>query len=713
MATDDYRNYTDKPYFQRGMVKYTSRDYESIMEDFWEMVPKLTELWNPAPDKYKVKSFYEEDEKEVWNPEANADPGVVLGKFIASASDMLGQNLDWLANEVYAPSVSQRKNAQRIFSLIGYELGWYTAARTEVTFVNTSDSEITFDFGFNGANFCTLNAYTDISGNSRVITYNILPLTSTYGDQETRSSHKVTSGTINIFADSDEVTLQPGEMITRAAIEGELRSYSISVESVKKNNYVITIPSQHIDTTAIWIKAKTSRDTDDFLDTQWVQCSNPSEFTLPEPRFAVTYDFYSNAQIQISNYLNQLENYQNNYLTVYWFDCTGVIGCVGEDVLTNYMQAKPSTEPDEDSGVFAIHNLSNTVEWPHKNVVTGKSPETAREAYLNSRNYINTFDSLVTLPDYIRFLNREPGVDCGTVLDCQKALEINLAIYRNENLTDQQKARMYINNFDFPEGEEVVDWYKVLELERSKTRVLHVMLEGETLEDVAKKYGITVEAIIEFNNIKNAANLKHGDRVRIPGDYDYDAARVFVSNFKTYTAVCFAIYNDFNNGSLGMGKIDPVRINNRKVFYYYRPPEQFCYDIIRDYRPLQAMSVDLQFGSIRVFDWYVVGEIYLKKQVKKDVAKNIISKVKEQLALYFAPANRKIGQKPTTMEVVRVVQGADSRIDYFDAGSIANPVINWDSGADIDYFSYTSFARYRDLGTTAQNIRIAADSLIN
>ena len=51
--------------------------------------------------------------------------------------------------------------------------------------------------------------------------------------------------------------------------------------------------------------------------------------------------------------------------------------------------------------------------------------------------------------------------------------------------------------------------------------------------------------------------------------------------------------------------------------------------------------------------------------------------------------------------------------DYFDAGSIANPVINWDSGADIDYFSYTSFARYRDLGTTAQNIRIAADSLIN
>lgn len=715
MATNnEYRKYLDKDYFQRGMVKYTSRDYESIMEDFWEMVPKLTELWQPAPDKYKVKSFYDDgssEEREVWNPEADADPGVILGKFLASAADMLGTNLDWLANEVYASSVSQRKNAQRIFSLIGYELGWYTAARTEVTFVNTSDSSVKFDFGFNGANFSTLNAYTDISGNARVITYNLLPLTSTYGDNETRSSHVVTSSTINIFADSDEVILDPGQTVTRVAIEGELRSYSISVASVKKNNYMITLPSQHIDTTAIWIKAKTSQNADDFLETQWVQCSNPSEFSEPEPRFAVTYDFYSNAQIQVSNYLNQMENYEDNYLTVYWFDCMGAIGCVGEDVLTNYLQANPSDSSLEDSGVFAIHNLSNTIEWPHTNTVTGKSPETAREAYVNSRKYINTFDSLVTLPDYNRFLNREPGVDCGIVLDCQKALEINLEIYRDENLTDEQKAKMYINNFDFPAGEQVVDWYKVLDLERSKTKVLHVVVKGETVESIAAKYGTTVQSILSFNNITNVASIQPGDRLRIPGDYDEDAARVFLSNFKTYTAVCFAIFNDFKNGSLGMGNIDPVRINNKKVFYYYRPPEQFCYDVTRDFRPLQSMSVEIDWGQLRVFDFYVVGQVYLKKQVKSDVAKNIIAKVKETLALYFAPANRHIGEKPTVMEIVRVIQGADSRIEYFDAGSLNNPVIVW-SGCDPTYFNYISYARFADPGSTVDNLRIAPSSLI-
>ena len=56
---------------------------------------------------------------------------------------------------------------------------------------------------------------------------------------------------------------------------------------------------------------------------------------------------------------------------------------------------------------------------------------------------------------------------------------------------------------EFPEGEEVVDWYKVLDLERSKTKILHVMVDGETLADVASKYGTTVSEIIAFNNIKN------------------------------------------------------------------------------------------------------------------------------------------------------------------------------------------------------------------
>ena len=124
------------------------------------------------------------------------------------------------------------------------------------------------------------------------------------------------------------------------------------------------------------------------------------------------------------------------------------------------------------------------------------------------------------------------------------------------------------------------------------------------------------------------------------------------------------------------------------------------------------MSVELQFGYIRVFTFYIVGEIYPKKPVSRDVAATIIAKVKEDLAMYFSPANRNIGDKPTVMEVINVVRNADSRIDYFDAGSLKNPVINWKQ-CDPEYFNAISFARYTDLGSSAGNIRIAPDYLVN
>lgn len=654
----------------RGMIKYTSRDYESIMSEFWELVPKLTELWRP---------------------EADADPGVVLGKFLASIADMLGVNLDWLANEIFGPSVTQRKNAEKIFGLVGYTLGWYTAARTEVTFVNNLEHAITLDFGFNGENFCTLNAYTDITQQPRVITYNILPRTHEYGAQETRSKREIIASAVDTFEEYDQVTLNPGEKVTRVAIEGELRQVSYKVSEVKANNYIIKLPSQHIDTTAVWMKARTSLNfSDGYANTNWKQVESASEFVTPEPRFAVTYDNYSNAQIQVSNYLNQLENYNDNYLTVYWIECSGAIGSVSENVLGNFQPAKPagyggSENPTSMDGIL-ISNLSNTTELPHTHTVTGKSPESAKEAYVNSRNYVNTWDSLITIPDYNRFIKREPGVDCGIVIDCQKALEINLAIYKNTSLTDDQKSKMYITYHDFPENDnDMFDWENILKL--------------------------------GFDPVD-------------PNKF------IFATNFKTYTAMCFAIYNDFESSSYGQNTIATLNKPNptwesptmeQACFKRYKMPGDVIDGIIQDYKPIGAMSVDLQFGYARIFPWYVVGEIYPKNPVSQDVAANIVARVKEALALYFSPANREFGQKPTVMEVVDVIENADNRIKYFDAGSLKNPVIVYKEFVknqfgntmhityDIEYFNPISFAQYKDPGALATNpnIRIAPDWVLS
>ena len=651
------------PDTSRGIVKYTSRDYQSIMQDFWSMVPMMTELWKP---------------------EADSDPGVVLGKFLASAADMLGVNVDWLANEVFAPTVSQRKDAEKLFALIGYRLGWFTAAKTEVTFTNNSSETIVMDFGFANSNFATLNAYTDITGNPRVITYNIIPMSNTYGAYDTRSKRETVTGATNVFTGSDRVTLAPGERTTRVAIEGELRNYSVPVSQVKQNNYTIKLPSQHLDTTAVWIEAiAQSGEETHQVNTRWTQVDSVADFVEPEPRFCVNYDNYGNAQIQISNYINQLENYSQNTLVIHWIECSGVIGSIGTNVLSNLVMAVQATTNESvnnfDPEAVTISNLPNTSELPHTHTVTGRSPETAKEAYINSRNYANTHDSIITVPDFNRFIKREAGVDTGLVIDCQKALEINLAIYNNPNLTASQKSKQYISGYDFPVSDKVdIDWRQIL-----------------------SDFGV---------------NTRNG----IP----------FPVNFKTMTAVCYAVHNDFQDSQYGAADIqtaaatgDSANFRDGGAYIRYKPPYNFIDGVVADYRPLQAMSVDLQFGYARVFPWFVVGEIYPTAPVSADVAQVIVSKVKEALALYFAPANRDFGQKPTIMEIVEVIEKADSRIKYFDAGSLNNPVINWGERIvrngtssirtyDIEYFNPISFAMYKDTGAADNNIRIAPDWIV-
>lgn len=647
----------------KGMIRYTSRDYASILDDMVEAVPKLTELWKP---------------------EATADPGYVLLSLLASTADALGVNLDWLANEMYAPSVTQRKNAEKIFGLIGYNLGWYTAARTEITFQNVGENTITLDFGFNGSNFSTLNAYTDITQQPRVITYNVLPMTGSYTESTTRSKRSLITDPINVFTNTDKVTLAPNDKVTRVAVEGELRSCTVPVQQVKDNGYIIKLPSQHIDTRSVWLKAKSTLHSDEFLTTRWTQVASVAEFTEPEPRFAITYDNYSNAQITVSNYLNQLDNYDDNYLVIYWIECTGVIGCVGQNVLENFQPAKPASSESNsfDEEALKISNLSNTIELPHTHTVTGKSPETAKEAYFNSRNYINTWDSLITLPDYNRFLNREPGVDSGLVLDCQKVLEINMAIYQSD-LTDAQKQKQYITAQDFPTSDIVnTKWREIL-----------------------SEYDVTADGFPPYN-------------------------------FKTYTAMCYAVHNDFKDSDNYLGTIyadsdDAQAYGNISVDYNstinyirYKPPLAFIESVNDDFRPLQSMTVELGFGYTRVFPWYVVGEIYPTVPINAEDAKVLIKKVKEALALAFCASNMQYGKKPTVMDVVNVIQNVDSRIKYFDAGSIGNPVINWGERKlfggkeklvkyDIEYFNAISFARYQDVGESENNIRIASDYLIS
>ena len=81
-------------------LNYTSKDYNSIYADLLKAIPSLTDTWTNTED---------------------GDPGIVLVKLMSILGDMLSYNMDKQALEYYSSTVTQRKNAARLYNLIGYK----------------------------------------------------------------------------------------------------------------------------------------------------------------------------------------------------------------------------------------------------------------------------------------------------------------------------------------------------------------------------------------------------------------------------------------------------------------------------------------------------------------------------------------------------------------------------------------------------------------
>ena len=95
-----------------GILKYTSRDYDSIKTDLIDSISSLTDIWTSRND---------------------GDPGIVIVKLMSALGDMISYNFDKQSLEYYAPTVTQRKNASKLFDLIGYHMHWYKSALTTVS----------------------------------------------------------------------------------------------------------------------------------------------------------------------------------------------------------------------------------------------------------------------------------------------------------------------------------------------------------------------------------------------------------------------------------------------------------------------------------------------------------------------------------------------------------------------------------------------------
>lgn len=642
-------------------MKYTSRDAQSNIQNLIEDVRAGTHIWNPGSE---------------------ADPGMILLKALASNVDLLSFNLDTQVDEMYMQSATQIKSIRRLGVANGYVPGWYRAPRTTLTIENTSEEAVvslnfTLPDATNNICYAATNALEDLTS----IPYFVIPKPNAeYGD----------------ITDNDVVTLQPKgsldvyhnrkDVVTRQVAQGTLKSVIVNprmmVTGTKGvNTLTYRLPAQNVDGELIWVQELTS--TLDPIKFQrpekpWTRDTKNDFVDSTQRRYQIAVDDYNNLIIVFNKFINDVIQY-NRLIRVFYVETYGVAGEVSQNVISL------STVDSAVAQVLKVTHPANTLDMPDRSALTGKTPLTASEAAEEAKNYVNTNDSIITLKNFTAWIRRQPGIDTGIAVDCQKALEVNWAYKFDEDMAEELKSKKYImpgpdvnQGYDFP-GWTASDPYDPL-------KGTMYTIGGKSYEFPHKFKINKLLFFCIFNNFLENWSTglinEEGKQCKIGGAAEWEG--------------------DTSEWSTEM-------VSTEHPYRRYRPSETIKAMITEQYLKTYNLTCDIDFGWVRVFEWSVNGIIWTNEPVEQTEADNIVQIVLKALRIRFHAANMEIGVLPRMMDIVDCVQQCDSRIRYFDAGLLNKPMINWgpvrdaegkitnsNVTYDIAYFNAISFARFID-----------------
>lgn len=642
-------------------MKYTSRDAQSNIQNLIEDVRAGTHIWNPGSE---------------------ADPGMILLKALASNVDLLSFNLDTQVDEMYMQSATQIKSIRRLGVANGYVPGWYRAPRTTLTIENTSEEAVvslnfTLPDATNNICYAATNALEDLTS----IPYFVIPKPNAeYGD----------------ITDNDVVTLQPKgsldvyhnrkDVVTRQVAQGTLKSVIVNprmmVTGTKGvNTLTYRLPAQNVDGELIWVQELTS--TLDPIKFQrpekpWTRDTKNDFVDSTQRRYQIAVDDYNNLIIVFNKFINDVIQY-NRLIRVFYVETYGVAGEVSQNVISL------STVDSAVAQVLKVTHPANTLDMPDRSALTGKTPLTASEAAEEAKNYVNTNDSIITLKNFTAWIRRQPGIDTGIAVDCQKALEVNWAYKFDEDMAEELKSKKYImpgpdvnQGYDFP-GWTASDPYDPL-------KGTMYTIGGKSYEFPHKFKINKLLFFCIFNNFLENWSTglinEEGKQCKIGGAAEWEG--------------------DTSEWSTEM-------VSTEHPYRRYRPSETIRAMITEQYLKTYNLTCDIDFGWVRVFEWSVNGIIWTNEPVEQSEADNIVQIVLKALRIRFHATNMEIGVLPRMMDIVDCVQQCDSRIRYFDAGLLNKPMINWgpvrdaegkitnsNVTYDIAYFNAISFARFID-----------------
>lgn len=334
--------------FTPSNISYTNKDFQSIYNELLELVPKLTNKWDP-------------------NLSNESDPLVVLLKLNALLADKNNYNIDKNILELFPLSVTQRGNAQKVYESLGYSMRWYNSAIVTVNLRWVGEATSTSPLA--------LDLFTEITDDTGNIVYTLIP--TEYGQSisvdRSLSSRQDTSfiameGSIVDYQVSDTTT------ITLNNLDANNRLYFNNVNVAENGIFIGNIDDEG--------KVR------DWL--QWYLVDNLEATQLSQTCYK--FGVLPNSNTCYIEFPQDIANLIGQGLQIKYLLSSGAAGTIKPGTLNSFF----ADQTDEDGAVI---NDSIRI-WNSESSTAGLDPEDLDEAYENYRKVVTTFNTLVTCKDY-------------------------------------------------------------------------------------------------------------------------------------------------------------------------------------------------------------------------------------------------------------------------------------------------------------------------
>ena len=337
-------------------LSYTNKDFQTIYVELLDLVKQLTKKWDPSISN-------------------ESDPGVILLKLNAIIADKNNYNIDKNILEAFPQTVTQEVNARNLYEQLAYKMPWYQSGVTTVQFRWKGDV-------LTDGQLVTIPEYTMLTDAETSTVYTTLNKVELYA-QHPVSSVQAAEGIITTYVANNSST------VTLANLDNSRRLY-LGDYTVAQNHVFI-------------------RNTSNSL--LWKQVDNLAVEQLGNKFFEFGVDARtSTCFIEFPEDIDQLIG---EGLTVKYLVSQGATGNIAAKSLDRlYEEISVNVGNRSVALTSDVLELYNTVPS-----VGGSDPESITDAFASYKKVAGTFHTLVTLRDYINFIQSSNMVSNGFVCD--------------------------------------------------------------------------------------------------------------------------------------------------------------------------------------------------------------------------------------------------------------------------------------------------------